>query len=440
MSTNIRSFIVFSAWILSAGLISAGLNGCKKSSNGFAHNPSQPVAVSSFSPATGPIGTEILIKGSNFSSDTAGVKVSINGVPLKVVGVNGNEIMAVIVQKTGTGPVIVGIDKASGTSSGPFNYLFSYTVTTFAGSGAAGYSDGNGTGASFNFNGVRGQLSVDQALNVYVADGGNQRVRKIAADGTVTTIAGNGINGYADGNASSAEFNNPCGTTVDMNGNIYVSERNGRNIRKITPDGTVSTYAHSNGNGGNELTSVVINNTTGAVYWSDFYGNGIYQLKNGSVQQVINHSLPCTITIDGQGNIYATHYDDETVMKYTYDAPSDSFDNGVVIAGTSHVSGMDDGIGTAATFARPWGITIDAKNNLYVSGQGGGDNSNSVRMITAGNWNVTTLAGVGNNTGNVNGLGGDARFNQPTGIAVDKNNDLYILDMGNNCVRKISVR
>jgi sugar lactone lactonase YvrE len=281
---------------------------------------------------------------------------------------------------------------------------------------------------------------VDQNLNVYVADGGNQRIRKIAPDGTVTTIAGSGINGYVDGNASAAQFNNPCGTAVDKNGNIYVSERNGRNIRKIAPDGTVSTHAHGNGNGGNELTSVVVNNTTGAVYWSDFYGDGIYQLRSGSVQKVINHSLPCTITIDGQGNIYATHYDDQTVIKYQYDASADTFDNGTVLAGTFHVGGMADGVGTAATFARPWGIAVDSRNNLYVAGQGGGDKSNCVRLVTASTWSVTTIAGLGDNKGYIDGLGSDARFNQPTGIAVDKNNDLYILDMANNRIRKITVK
>jgi DNA-binding beta-propeller fold protein YncE len=101
---------------------------------------------------------------------------------------------------------------------------------------------------------------------------------------------------------------------------------------------------------------------------------------------------------------------------------------------------MADGVGTNATFARPWGICIDVKGNLYVAGQGGGDASNNVRLLTAGTWAVTTIAGVGNNTGYIDGLGGDARFNRPTGIAVDKNSDLYILDMDNNRIRKITVK
>ncbi len=410
--------------------------GCKKN-DGFTHDPSKPITVTSFSPAAGPLGTEILIKGGNFVTDTSRVKVSINGVPLLVVGVKGDEIMAVITQKTDVGPIVVAIDKGSGASASSFNYTYSYKVITLAGSGTGGYNDGIGTGASFNFNGVRGQLCVDDKLNVYVADGGNQRIRKIAADGTVSTIAGSGINGHVDGAAGSAQFNNPCGTAIDKDGNIYVSERNGNSIRKIASDGTVSTYASGSGAGYNELTSVVINKNTGGVYWSDFYGDGVYRLKNGSLDKPINHSLPCTITMDPQGNIYATHYDDQQVWKYTYNATTDVFDNGVAIAGTSHVSGMADGVGTAATFARPWGTALDSKGNLYVSGQGGGDKSNCVRMLTPDTWTVTTIAGVGDNTGYIDGFNSDARFNQPTGIAVDKNNDFYVLDMGNNRIRKI---
>ncbi|MBS1563342.1 MAG: IPT/TIG domain-containing protein [Bacteroidetes bacterium] len=413
---------------------------CRKKESANPYNASAPVTVSGFMPTSGPVGTELLISGSNFSTNLSQLKASINGVPLLIVGASGNQIMAVVSQKTGSGPVVVSVDKNQGTSAGIFNYKFSYVVSTLAGSGNASYADGKGTGASFNFNGVRGQLCVDQNLNVYVADGGNQRIRKIASDGTVSTIAGSGINGYVDGAPGSAQFNNPCGTFIDKNGILYVSERNGRNIRKIATDGTVSTYAHGNGNGGNELTSVVVNNTTGAVYWSDFYGDGIYALKSGSVVKVINHSLPCTICIDAQGNIYSTHYDDQMVIKYAYNATADTFDNGTVVAGTSHVGGMADGVGTAATFSHPWGIAIDAQNNLYVTGQGGGDQSNSVRLISAGTNAVTTIAGLSNNTGYVDGNGTDARFNQPTGVAIDKNGNLYILDMGNNRVRKITVQ
>jgi uncharacterized protein (TIGR03437 family) len=415
------------------------LSACKKDEDGFTHNPSEPIVVNSFTPQQGAMGTEVLINGSNFSSDTLKVKVTINGVPLHVVGAKENQIMAFLPQKTGSGPIVVTIDDGTGTSTDNFNYQFSYVVTTLAGSGNAGYADGKGGAASFNFDGVRCQLSVDNNLNLYVPDGGNQRIRKITPDGTVSTIAGTGENGYADGNAAVAKFNNPCGTAVDANGNIYVSERNGRRIRKIATDGTVTTHAFSSGNGGNELTSVVINKTTGAVYWSDFYGDGIYQLKNNTVTKVINYSLPCTITIDGDGNIYATHYDAQMVRKYTYNAAAGTFDNGVDIAGKDRQSGWVDGIGANARFNNPWGIAMDNKNNLYVAGLGEGRNSNCIRKIATGTWDVSTIAGVGDK-GFAEGTGNSARFNGPTGIAVDKNGDMYILDMANNRVRKITVQ
>ncbi|OQP67588.1 NHL domain-containing protein [Niastella populi] len=419
-------------------VVALGVSACKKENGGYSHNSSAPITITSFTPEEGATGTEVLINGSNFSSDTSQIKVTINGVPLKIAGAKENQIMAYLTTKTGTGPVEVTIGKNTGASTTDFSYLFSYVVTTLAGSGNSGYADGTGAAASFNFAGVRSQLSVDDNLNVYVPDGGNQRIRKIAPDGTVTTLAGMGQNGFADGNAADAKFNNPCGTAVDANGNVYVAERNGRRIRKITPDGTVSTHAFSSGNGGNELTSVVINKTTGNVYWSDFYGDGIYTLKNGNVTKVINYSLPCTITIDAAGNIYATHYDAQMVRKYTYDATNDAFDNGVDIAGTDRQSGWVDGTGPMARFNNPWGIAMDSKNNLYVAGLGEGRNSNCVRMIDADKW-VSTIAGVGDR-GFAEGTGSSARFSGPTGIAVDKNGNMYVLDMANNRVRKISVK
>jgi len=162
------------------------------------------------------------------------------------------------------------------------------TVTTFAGlAGASGTTDAKGDRARFT---QPTAVTIDGNGDLYVLDGA--AIRKITADGTVSTIAGSGINGYQDGGASEAQFNNPCGTAVDKNGNVYVSERNGHNIRKITPDGVVSTYARKdNGSGGNELTSVIVHPITGDIIWSDFYGDAIWHLDaNGNVSEVVHHS------------------------------------------------------------------------------------------------------------------------------------------------------
>lgn len=432
MSLTFKSYIFIAALFLAA---------CKKDGDGgYSHNPSAPIVVNTFSPMQGATGTDILITGSNFSSDTTKVKVSINGVPLKIVGAKEDRILAFLPAKTGSGPITVTIGENSATSTDQFTYQFSYVVTTLAGSGSAGYQDGKGEAASFNFDGVRSQLSVDDNLNVYVPDGGNQRIRKIAPDGTVTTLAGSGVKGFEDGPAALAKFNNPCGTTVDANGNVYVSERNGNRIRKITPDGTVSTYVSGpNEAGTKELTSVIINKNTGAIYWSDFYGDGVYTLKNGNVTRVIKYSLPCTITMDNAGNIYSTHYDAQTVRKYTYNAADETFDNGVVIAGKNAQTGWEDGIGESARFNRPWGIAIDNNGNLLVSGLGEHRNSNNIRHINTTNNMVTTIAGVGDR-GYADGKGNNARFDTPTGIAVDKNGDMYVLDLVNQRIRKITVQ
>ena len=127
-----KNFLLILALIIGAGCI-----GCKKSNGGYTHNPSQPITVNNFSPATGTLGTEVLIKGSNFTSDTSKIKVSINGVPLLIVGVNGDEIIAVVTTKTGSGPINVSIDGKNGASNSNYTYIYSYSVSTLAGSAGA---------------------------------------------------------------------------------------------------------------------------------------------------------------------------------------------------------------------------------------------------------------------------------------------------------------
>ena len=168
MQHTIKIFLLAAFMGLAAGMLS-----CKKN-NGTGYNPAAPIVIDSFAAASGGVGTEVLISGSNFSSDTSQVRVFINGHQLTLVGASGRQLMAVVPAKCGSGNVIVKIGKDSGVSKGIFNYTFSRVVSTLAGDGRAGYADGDAASAEFNFNGqnwYRSQgIGVDGDLNVYVAD------------------------------------------------------------------------------------------------------------------------------------------------------------------------------------------------------------------------------------------------------------------------------
>ena len=126
--------------------------GCKKD-EGFTHTAGAAMTVDDFTAKQGGGGTEILITGSNFSMDTSQIDVTINGNQLAIIGANGNQIMAVVPKKCGSGNVIVKIGSDSAVSSGVFNYVFTRTVSTLAGNGTAGFANGPGADAMFNFNG-----------------------------------------------------------------------------------------------------------------------------------------------------------------------------------------------------------------------------------------------------------------------------------------------
>lgn len=268
------------------------------------------------------------------------------------------------------------------------------TKVTLAGSGSQGFTNGNGASASF-YHPVG--MAVDAAGNVYVADEDNNAIRKIDPAGNVSTYAGTGSQGSANGYRTSASFYYPCGVAVDASGNVYVADSFNNMIRKIDASGYVTTLAGM-----------------GTAGWQD--GNG----------STAKFNQPFNMVLDASGNIYVTDRAGQRVRKIT---PA-----GVVstLAGNGTAAYIN-GNGASASLSGPTGIAIDGDNNLYVSDEG----SYTIRKIDPSG-NVTTLAGIGA-PGSANGDSNTASFNYMFGLAANKlTHSLYMSELTNQDVRKIT--
>lgn len=267
------------------------------------------------------------------------------------------------------------------------------TVSTFAGSGAQGSTDGTGTAASF-YNPA--SVAFDAAGNLYVADHETSVIRKITPKAVVTTLAGSGSRGFSDGQGREASFFFPFGITVDASGNLYVADYFNNRIRKITPDGLVTTLAGSGVQGAAD----------GPAGAATFYG-------------------PRDVALDASGNLYVSDGENNLIRKISQSGVVSTF------AGTGK-PGAADGQGKAASFNQPDGLAVDAAGNLYVA-----DVYNYlIRKITPGGL-VTTFAGSGKQ-GMADGTGTAASFYGIDGIALDASGNLYVADYAINKIRKVT--
>jgi NHL repeat len=276
-------------------------------------------------------------------------------------------------------------------------------ISILAGSAAqSGSADGTGSAARFS---SPAGVAVDASGNVFVADSGNNAVRKVTPAGVTSTfagLAGQFTDGLVDGLGAAARFSRPTGVAFDPAGNLYVSDIGNVAIRKITPTGLVTTLA-----GGTRFTGV-----------------GGAQPNADGLGSAAGFDTPTAVAVDRAGFSYVADRFANTIRKISPE--------GLVttLAGQFKVSGSADGAGSAARFFSPSGVAVDRVGNVFVADR---DNL-TIRLITPTGV-VSTIGGLAGNGGTADGTGSNARFALPIGIAVDQGGTIYVADAASGSIR-----
>lgn len=335
-------------------------------------------------------------------------------------------------------------------------YIEKIEVSTYAGNGIRGYKDGvKGAAMLASPNGI----SMDKFGNLFIGDSDNNAVRKVDAFGNISTIGGNGVEGYKDGFQVNSQFNWPTGVCADKNGNIYVADYWNHCIRKITSYGVVTTYAGVPGKNG---------------------------YKDGNLKTALFY-CPISVFIDYTDNLYVLDSRNNCIRKILNDGE-------VITYAGSPTSGFKDGYGKEARFSGPVGMCLDRYGNLYVvdsdnkairrvladgkvetildayftgykdstegkklqffhgSSSGGGicsgpldvfyiadGGSNCIFKVDVDKKVISVIAGSGK-IGYQDGEAKNAKFNRPVEICMDLSNNLYVADFQNHVVRKIEIK
>jgi sugar lactone lactonase YvrE len=275
-------------------------------------------------------------------------------------------------------------------------------IITVAGNGTGLYSGDSGAATSAELYGPSG-VAVDSSGNIYIADTYNERIRKVSTSGIITTVAGNGAATFSGdgGAATSAELHGPSGVAVDSSGNIYIADTYNERIRKVSTSGIITTVA-GNGTGG-------YSGDGGAATSAELY-------------------YPSGVAVDSSGNIYIADRNNDRIREVS----TSGIITTVAGNGTWGYSG-DSGAATSAELYGPSGVAVDSSGNIFFVEDG----NNRVRKVSASGI-ITTVAG--NGTGGYSGDGGvatSAELYTPYGVAVDSSGNIYIADLNNNRIRKV---
>ncbi|MFE5934257.1 RICIN domain-containing protein [Streptomyces sp. NPDC056470] len=332
-------------------------------------------------------------------------------------------------------------------------------IRTVAGTGVVGFEGDNEHAVSAQLNRPYG-IAVDRTGTVYFSDHNNSRVRRITADGQISTVAGTGIAGYqgVDGPAVSAQLNCPCGVAVDDEGNVFIADADNHRVRRITADGTISTVAGTGtagfGGDGGFATAAQLNrplgvavDSMGVLYVAECDNHRVRRVTtdgkistvagtgtpgfNGDGGPAMSAQLNCPrgVAVDGADNVFIADADNHRVRKVTADGTIST------VAGTGAAGfGGDDSPATSAKLNNPLGMVVDSTGTLYIADAG----NHRVRRVTA-DGTISTVAGTG-----AASFGGDdspadsAQLSNPLGLAVDCVDTLYIADSNNHRVRRIA--
>jgi Bacterial Ig-like domain (group 3)/NHL repeat len=279
------------------------------------------------------------------------------------------------------------------------------TASVAAGTGAVGYT-GDGGAATAATLASPSAVAYDAAGDIFLADAANHVVREIAKSGTISTIAGTGIEGYGgdNGPATSAQLDTPTGVAVDGNGNIYIADSHNHRIRKVAA-GTITTVA--------------------GIGTPGFSGDGGAAIA----AQLFN---PTGVAVDSNGNLYIADTNNQVVRKVTGTTIG-------TLAGTGEETFAGDGAtATSAVLDSPTGVAVDSVGNVYIADR----HNHRIRMVSPAG-TITTLAG-GGSSGFSGTFAGDgtaaaaAALAKPSGVSVDASGNVYIADTGNQRIREVA--
>jgi uncharacterized protein (TIGR03437 family) len=356
-------------------------------------------------------------------------------------------------------PSAVAVDSAGNLyiadySNGRIRKVSNGIITTVAGNGNSGFSGDGGPATGASLNGADG-VAVDAAGNLYIADGGNNRIRKVS-NGIITTVAGNGNSGFSGdgGPAVNASLAFPNGIAVDSAGNLFMADTGNSRIRRVS-NGTITTVAGNGafgyfGDGGPATnTSLylpfgVTVDSAGNIYIADTDNNRIRMVSNGTITTITGDgnpgffdgvpapvglvNLPQGVAVDSIGNLYVADTDNNRIREVS--GGTNALITTFAGNGTYRFSG-DGGPATNASLNDPNGVAIDSAGNLYIA------DTNNYRIRKVANGTITTVAGLDSPFLGDGGPATSASLDHPQGVAVDSAGDLYIADTYDNRIRLV---